>query len=86
MGLELSGSRVNATSTAFRLGARRRTLPFEAAGQQVNETDYSGGFGIPLSGGRAALDLGLQHASRSASALAVRESSWTLSVGLAVRP
>jgi hypothetical protein len=86
-GIDLAGPRVGAAdqSIVIRAGARERDLPFRAAGAAVHETDFSGGFGIPVGGRRGTLDLALQHAARSAP-VGVSESAWTLSVALTVRP
>ncbi len=85
-GAEVSGPRLGSAQSVLRLGARRRVLPFGIDGiGQVNETGFTGGLGLPLAGGRAGLDVALQRASRSASGGA-EERSWTLSVGIGVRP
>jgi hypothetical protein len=68
----------------MRAGARFRTLPFGFNGQKVSETSFMGGLGVPLARDRAALDFGVQHASRSASS--VKERGLILSFGLRVTP
>jgi hypothetical protein len=85
-GADVAGPRLGTRVLQIRLGGRTRTLPFLASGTEVKETAYSGGLGFPLAEGRAALDLALQHASRSASGSNAAEHSWTLGVGLTVRP
>jgi hypothetical protein len=85
VGAEVGGPRLLGASSLLRLGGRRRTLPFEASGHEVTETAFSGGLGLPLAAGRASFDLAVQHARRSAS-IDIKESAWTVSIGLAIRP
>ena len=89
VGAEVDGPRVRGNVMLLRGGARWRDLPFEAAGSAVRERTVGGGFGIPLAtiGGvpRALLDFGAQRAARTGPT-GFRESSWTLSFGLTVRP
>lgn len=90
-GVEAVGPSVGSAPLILRVGARRRTLPFGLDGAQIRENDYSGGLGLPFSGGRALADLALQHASRTpeggtAAIQAARERSWTLSLGFTLRP
>jgi hypothetical protein len=87
-GVDLTGPRFGPggdQSIIIHAGARERDLPFRAEGAVVHETDFSGGFGLPIAGRRGVLDIGAQHAARSAP-IGVSESSWTFSVGLTVRP
>jgi hypothetical protein len=89
LGAEVDGPRFRGSIVTLRGGGRWRDLPFAAAGSPIRERSVAGGVGVPLAtiGGspRAALDLALQRASRSGFPGA-DESSWTLSVGLTVRP
>lgn len=88
-GVEAVGPRLGPSQLLVRFGGRRRTLPFGVAGSEVRETSYAGGLSAPFTGGRAILDLGLQHASRTPSGgtlSGASERAWTLSVGLTVRP
>lgn len=92
LGVEAVGPRLGDAPVQLRLGGFQRGLPFGVAGADVRETGFAGGVGIPLGGGRALVDLGLQRAARSArggnaTALAgLQERAWTLSVGATVRP
>jgi hypothetical protein len=52
----------------------------------VRENDLSAGLGIPLGPQRAALDLTVQRALRTAPVLGISEAAWMLSVGLTIRP
>ncbi len=85
LGAELRGPRWFGGEVPLRLGVRRRTLPFGAAGAEVEETSVSGGWGFTIAGGRAVADFGLARASRTAEGGA-RERATTLSIGLIVRP
>jgi hypothetical protein len=93
-GVEALGPKLGDYAVLLRLGAARRDLPFGLGARDVRETSYGGGLGVPFSGGRAVVDLGLQRASRSlrgpagdpADAFTARERAWQLSVGLTLRP
>jgi len=88
-GVEAVGPRLGPSALLFRFGGRHRTLPFGVGGADVHETAFAGGVSAPFTGGHAVLDLGLQHASRTAdggTAASAKERAWTLSVGLTVRP
>ena len=86
-GLETPGPRINsAIPLAVRLGYGARQLPFGVGTEQVKETQVNGGVGIPLSGGRVALDLSLAHFLRTASNVSLTEKGWILSVGISIKP
>jgi hypothetical protein len=85
-GLETSGPKFNSIPTAVRLGVRDRTLPFGFGTQQVHETEVNAGLGIPLSQGRAALDVTLARALRSAGNSPYSETGWIISLGIAIKP
>jgi hypothetical protein len=89
-GIEATGPRILERIVLVRLGARYRTLPFVAAGSEVRELSFAGGFGMQFSRNRAAFDVTLQHSARSpdgSSALDnIKERAYTLSFGLRVRP
>jgi len=86
VGADVSGPRFGSNAIALRLGGRWRTLPFSADATPVKEQTWSGGFAMPLGLRRAVeLNMGILRASRTGSA-GLRESSWTLSTGFAVRP
>jgi len=84
-GVETGGPRISAIPIAVRLGYRARQLPFGVGAQQVRETEFTGGVGIPLSSGRAALDLSIAHALRSAN-VGLSETGWIFSLGIAIKP
>jgi len=90
VGIEALGPRVLSQNVLLRLGGRSRTLPFVAAGSEVHELSFQGGFGAQFARNRAAFDVTFQRATRSTDASAtvggVRERAFTLSFGLRVRP
>ena len=69
----------------IRAGVRSRTLPFQAAGNQVTERSGTLGTGLSFAQGRVAADLAAIYSSRNAS-LEMRERAWTFSIGLTARP
>ncbi len=85
VGTDVDGPVLFGQGIVLRAGARWRTLPFAIAGNEISETTFTGGLGIPLSQGRILLDLGAGRASRSGVAGA-SERSWIATVGLVVRP
>ena len=89
VGAEVDGPRVRANVVSLRVGGRWRELPFAASGSTVRERAIGLGLGVPMAniGGfpRATLDLATQRAARSGPP-GVRETAWTISVGLTVRP
>ena len=86
LGVDAAGPQVLGAALTIRGGARRRTLPFLAANEQVHETAFTVGTGAPLAGGRAQLDLFVERAARSAGSVDAKERSWTFGLGLTVRP
>ena len=85
LGAEVRGPRLFGSSMPLRVGVRRRTLPFGAAGSEVEESSVAGGWGIVLGGGRAVADFGVSRASRTAAG-GISERATTVSIGLIVRP
>jgi hypothetical protein len=85
VGTEIRVPASSGVEIPVRLGARWRTLPFQADNQTVRETVYSGGVGIPLARGRARIDLALMRALRRAD-LPVTENAWSFSAGILLRP
>jgi hypothetical protein len=82
LGLETTGPKLGSTPTFLRLGGFRRTLPFDALGNEVRETGFSGGAGFALAFGN--IDMSLQRAIRSAGF--ARERAWLLTIGIAISP
>ena len=86
VGADVAGPRVGDQTLFLRAGFRTRTLPFQAAGQDVNEKSFTGGLGTTFAANRVLIDLAAIHASRSANALDASEHAWTISLGLSIRP
>jgi hypothetical protein len=84
LGAEFLGPRLGGTNSAVRVGIRDRALPFGISGNEVRERILAGGLGIPVSRGRAQIDLALQRATRSAPG--ITEKAWLITVGLGIRP
>jgi hypothetical protein len=84
-GLEMTGPRFRAVPTLLYLGYRNRDLPFAVSGEQVKESFFSGGAGIPLAGPRVILDIAVQRASRGTVAT-ISEKAWIFGLGFTVRP
>jgi hypothetical protein len=85
VGADIAGPHFGQNILFLRGGYRTRTLPFQAAGHNVTETSFSGGLGTTFAAGHVITDLALIHADRSAG-LPYTEQSWTMSIGIAVRP
>ena len=86
IGIDALGPRFATAQITLRAGARRRTLPFRASAELVEETAFTFGTGTPFAGGRAQIDLFLERASRTAGDVDAKERSWTFGLGLTVRP
>ena len=85
-GIESSGPKFGGGfPLLLRIGARRRTLPFEVGNSPVQETSYGGGLGVPISLDRVTLDMSLLRSVRTGVA-GVSEHAYNLSFGLQVRP
>lgn len=87
-GLEALGPRIAARQTVLRLGARYRTLPYLAAGSEVNELSVGGGIGAQFFRNRATFDMSVERASRKPdqSSVDASERAYIFSFGLRVRP
>ena len=72
-------------SGAHRLSASH-TAVSRRSDEEVHETDYSFGFGIPVSRGRSRIDLSLIRSNRTANIPDVSEHAWIMSFGFFVRP
>ena len=88
LGVESLGPRLVQRQTVLRVGARYRTLPFLAAGSEVNELSFAAGMGTQFFRNRATFDVTLERAGRkpSESQVGVTERAYILSFGLRVRP
>lgn len=92
VGVETRGPTVLGGPMPLRAGLRRRDLPFQAplppetgGFTAVRENAVSFGTGLLLAAQRASVDITALRASRSGHPT-VRESGWSLIVGLTVRP
>lgn len=85
-GADVRGPRFGRNVLQLRAGVRRRTLPFEAAGEQVTESSFNFGTGTSFANGRVFGDLGAARVKRTVPSGDVEEGAWTFSLGLAVRP
>jgi hypothetical protein len=85
IGADMAGPRLGERILFFRAGYRMRTLPFQAAGQDVSEKSITGGLGTAFANNHVLADLALIRASRTAN-LSASEKAWTISLGIAVRP
>jgi hypothetical protein len=83
-GIDVTGPRFGGSPIGLRAGSRWRTLPFSASASPVKERTLSGGFGLPMGGGRVELNMGLLRAARTSAD--GKENAWTISTGFAVRP
>lgn len=86
VGADVLGPQFGGRSLQLRAGARWRTLPFDVGTTEVHEKSYSFGLGTLIARGRAAIDVAGIHSNREAEGIAAKESAWTLSIGLTVRP
>ena len=88
VGADVLGPRWGARAIQVRAGARWRTLPFGLATSAVKEKSASFGLGTTFSRGRIGLDVSGIRALRDpvSSAVDLRETAWTVSAGLTVRP
>ena len=86
VGADVLGPRMAGRSLQLRAGGRWRTLPFGVGETAVRERSLSLGAGTLIARGRAALDVAGIRATRDATGVDVKESAWTLSVGITVRP
>lgn len=84
VGADVLGPKIGRVNSAVRVGLRDRTLPFGVSGDAVKERILAGGVGIPVSRGRAQIDLALQRATRTAPG--GTEKAWLITVGLGIRP
>jgi hypothetical protein len=88
VGADVLGPRWGQRAIQLRAGARWRTLPFGLATTAVKEKSASFGFGTLFARNRIALDVTGIRALRDpvSSAVDLRETAWTISAGLTVRP
>ncbi|HKP14481.1 MAG TPA: hypothetical protein VJT85_00385 [Gemmatimonadaceae bacterium] len=88
VGADILGPRLAQRAIQVRVGARWRTLPFGLPNSEVREKSASFGLGTVFARNRIALDVTGIRALRDpvSSTVDLRETAWTLSAGLTVRP
>jgi hypothetical protein len=85
IGADIAGPHLGPRLVFLRGGFRTRTLPFQAAGHDVNEKSVTAGLGTAFAANHVLADVALIRASRTAN-LSASENAWTVSIGIAVRP
>ncbi len=85
-GAEVQGPQFRGFPILVRLGYAKNDLPFSVTADQVHETRFSAGIGLPIARDAGTLDLSVQRASRSLVNSGVTESAWLLGIGIQVRP
>jgi len=85
-GAEVGGPRMRGLPILMRAGVARNALPFGVDGKLVNETRWTGGFGLPVARDAASLDLSVQRANRTLVGGSAKESAWLFGVGIQIRP
>ena len=88
VGADVLGPRIGDHVVQVRAGGRWRTLPFGLVNSEIREKTFNMGLGTLLARGRLGLDLAAIRAMRTpvASTVPFRESAWTMSFGVTVRP
>jgi hypothetical protein len=88
VGADVLGPRFGQRAIQVRVGARWRTLPFGLPTSAVREKSASFGLGTTFARNRIALDVAGIRALRDpvSSAVELRETAWTISSGLTIRP
>jgi hypothetical protein len=84
-GIETTAMRAGDRSIILRVGGRWRKLPFLANSQEVRETSYGGGLGIPFARNRASIDFAVLRNTRSGVSN-IKESAYNFSFGLRIQP
>jgi hypothetical protein len=85
IGGDFAGPRFGNQIVFLRTGFRMRTLPFQAAGQNVDEKSVSAGVGTQFAANHVLADLAVIRAVRNAD-IGASERAWTISIGISVRP
>lgn len=85
-GVETAGPKWRGLPVFVRAGFARNQLPFSISAEQVKESRWSTGVGIPLAKDFGTIDFSLQRANRSLPGTTAKESAWLFGIGLQVRP
>jgi len=88
VGADVLGPHLANHSLQLRAGGRWRTLPFGLANSEIREKTFNLGVGTQLAQGRLGVDFAGVRAIRTpvSSSVPFRESAWTMSFGVTVRP
>jgi len=88
VGADVLGPRLGSHVLQLRLGGRWRKLPFGLTNSEIKEHTYNVGGGTLLAQGRLGVDFAAIRSIRSpvSSNVPFRESAWTMSFGVTVRP
>jgi hypothetical protein len=88
VGADVLGPRFGDHVLQIRAGGRWRTLPFGLVNSEIKENTYNMGLGTQLAGGRLGVDFAAIRSIRTPvnEAVPFRESAWTMSFGVTVRP
>jgi hypothetical protein len=88
VGADVLGPRFGERVVQLRAGGRWRTLPFGLASSEIREKSLALGAGTQFGRGRVGLDFAAIRSMRDpvSSTIGIRESAWTMSFGVLVRP
>ncbi|HEX7981176.1 MAG TPA: hypothetical protein VF461_21385 [Gemmatimonadaceae bacterium] len=88
VGADVLGPHIGSHVFQLRAGGRWRTLPFGLVNSQIKENTYNFGTGTLLAQGRLGVDFAAIRAVRTPvnNVVPFRESAWTMSFGVTVRP
>jgi hypothetical protein len=88
VGADVLGPHLGSHTVQVRAGARWRTLPFGLSNSEIKEKTYNAGLGTLLAQGRLGVDFAAIRSIRTpvSDAVPFRESAWTMSFGVTVRP
>jgi hypothetical protein len=88
VGADVLGPRISDHVLQLRAGGRWRTLPFGLVNSEIKEKTYNLGVGTLLAQGRLGVDFAGVRSIRTpvTSSVPFRESAWTMSFGVTVRP
>ncbi|WP_353266701.1 hypothetical protein [Gemmatimonas sp.] len=85
-GAEVAGPRLRGYPVMVRAGYARNQLPFSISAEQVKETRFGGGVGIPIGRDAASIDFSIQRANRVLNGSLAKESAWLFGAGIQIRP
>jgi hypothetical protein len=88
VGADILGPRLGSHTLQIRGGGRWRTLPFGLVNSEIKEKTFNGGLGTLLAQGRLGVDFAAIRSIRTPvnNTVPFRESAWTMSFGVTVRP